>query len=61
MPLAPDTPKPESLARLAVNALSWQLFWVHTPLAGQVDRYKFLDFYEVHEAWGEDANLISGE
>lgn len=50
MPLAPDTPKPESLARigrLAVNALSWQLLWVHTPLAGHIDRYKFVDFYKV--------------
>lgn len=60
MPLAPNTPKPESLAsigRLAVNAISWQLFWIRTSLAGKVDRHRFADFIQVHGAWSTDANL----
>ena len=61
MPLDPATPRPESLARigrLAVSAISWQLFWAHTPLAAQVDRHRFADFIMLHGVWGEDANLI---
>lgn len=61
MTFAPETPRSESLARigrLAVSALSWQLFWAYTPSAAQVDRDRFADFMMVHGAWGEDANLI---
>lgn len=61
-PLAQGTLRPDYLARigqLAVNALSWQLFWVHRPFAEQVDRHEVVDFYKVHRAWGKDANLIT--